>query len=47
MPLLTQLVDESANGLAARQVDAVLLQAWRTLAGDLASGRAVWYYAVP
>lgn len=39
VPLLTQLVDVFANGLPARQVDALLRQAGRKLAGELRSGR--------
>jgi predicted ArsR family transcriptional regulator len=39
VPLLTQLVDVFANGLPARQVDALLREAGRKLAGELSSGR--------
>src|SRR5687767_5145890 len=39
IPLLTQLVDVFANGLPARQVDALLREAGRKLAGELSSGR--------
>ncbi len=39
IPLLTQLVDVFANGLPARQVDALLREAGRKLAGELRSGR--------
>jgi DeoR family suf operon transcriptional repressor len=39
IPLLTQLVDVFANGLPARQVDALLRQAGRQLAGQLRSAR--------
>ena len=40
IPLLTQLVDVFANGLPARQVDALLRQAGRKLAGELRSERS-------
>jgi predicted ArsR family transcriptional regulator len=39
IPLLTQLVDVFANGLPARQVDALLREAGRKLARELSSGR--------
>lgn len=39
IPLLTQLVDVFANGLPARQVDALLREAGRELAGEPSSGR--------
>ena len=39
IPLLTQLVDVFAKDLPARQVDALLRQAGRNLAGELRSGR--------
>jgi predicted ArsR family transcriptional regulator len=39
IPLLTHLVDVFANGLPARQVDALLREAGRKLAGELSSGR--------
>ncbi|MEO6238662.1 MAG: ArsR family transcriptional regulator [Vicinamibacterales bacterium] len=39
VPMLTQLVDVFANGLPARQVDALLREAGRKLAGALSSGR--------
>ena len=39
IPLLSQLVDVFANGLPARQVDALLRQTGRKLAGELRSGR--------
>jgi predicted ArsR family transcriptional regulator len=39
IPLLTQLVDVFANGLPARQVDALLREAGRKLAGEFSSGR--------
>ena len=47
IPLLTQLVDVFANGLPARQVDALLREAGRKLAGELSSGTPFWYSAVP
>ena len=39
IPLLTQLVDVFANGLPARQLDVLLREAGRKLAGELSSGR--------
>lgn len=39
VPLLSQLVDVFANGLPRRQVDALLREAGRNLAGQLSSGR--------
>ena len=39
IPLLTQLVEVFASALPARQVDALLTEAGRKLAGQLASGR--------
>ena len=39
VPLLTQLVDVFANALPARQVDALLREAGRKLAGELSSGQ--------
>ena len=39
IPLLTQLVDVFANGLPAQQVDALLRETGRKLAGQLSSGR--------
>ena len=39
IPLLTHLVDVFAEGLPARQVDALLREAGRKLAGELSSGR--------
>ncbi|MEO6212248.1 MAG: ArsR family transcriptional regulator [Vicinamibacterales bacterium] len=39
IPLLTQLVDVFAKGLPPRQVDALLRQAGKNLAGELRSGR--------
>jgi predicted ArsR family transcriptional regulator len=39
IPLLTQLVDVFANGLPGRQVEALLREAGRKLAGELSSGR--------
>jgi predicted ArsR family transcriptional regulator len=39
IPLLAQLVDVFANGMPARQVEALLRQAGRKLAGELSSGR--------
>jgi predicted ArsR family transcriptional regulator len=39
VPLLTQLVDVFANGLPARQVDALLREAGRKLARELSPGR--------
>ena len=39
LPLLTQLVDVFAHGLPARQLDALLREAGRKLAGELFSGR--------
>ncbi len=39
IPLLTHLVGVFANGLPARQVDALLREAGRKLAGELFSGR--------
>src|SRR5688500_15750071 len=39
IPLLSQLVDVFANNLPARQVDALLREAGRNLAGQLSSGR--------
>ena len=40
VPLLTQLVDVFANGLPRRQMDSLLREAGRKLAGELSSGRA-------
>jgi len=39
IPLLTQLVDVFANGLPPREVDALLREAGKKLAGELSSGR--------
>lgn len=39
IPLLTQLVDVFANGLPARQLDALLREAGRKLANELSSAR--------
>ena len=39
IPLLTQLVDVFANGLPARQVDELMREAGKKLAGELSSGR--------
>lgn len=39
LPLLTQLVDVFANSLPARQVNALLRETGRKLAGELSSGR--------
>jgi len=39
IPLLTQLVDVFAHGLPARQLDALLREAGKRLAGELSSGR--------
>ena len=39
VPLLTQVVDVFANRLPARQMDALLREAGRKLAGELSSGR--------
>jgi predicted ArsR family transcriptional regulator len=39
IPLLTQLIDVFANGLPARQVDALMREAGKKLAGELSSGR--------
>ena len=39
LPLLTQLVDVFADGLPARQLNALLRQAGKKLAGSLTSGR--------
>ena len=40
VPLLTQLVDVFANGMPARQVDALLREAGSKLAGELSPGRS-------
>lgn len=40
VPLLTHLVDVFANGLPARQLDALMREAGKKLAGTLSAGRA-------